>query len=303
MALTLRQIRNNTAAARGLMRRARAEKFAVGAFNLDNQETLKAIARAALVKKSPVIVEVTHEEIRSIGIDNVRDMVDNYKRELGIEIYLGLDHGPSVDAAIESIEAGFELIHIDISRADVGASDEDIIAGTKLVADCARLTGALVESEPRYFDGVPQDAHGKPDHDKFREGFSDPETAKQFVEATNIDIFAAAIGNLHGKHAAPKVLDLQLLKHIRETIVCNISLHGGSGTPGHYFQDAIKIGVSKINISSDMRIAFRDSLERALKENPDELAVFKLMDEVIGSVQRVVEEKMDMFGSVGKSRA
>lgn len=303
MALTLRQIRNNTAAARGLMRRARAEKFAVGAFNLDNQETLKAIARAAVVKKSPVIVEVTHDEIRSIGIDNVRDMVDNYKRELGIEMYLGLDHGPSVEAAIESIEAGFELIHIDISRAEVGASDEDIIAGTKLVADCARLTGALVESEPRYFFEVPQDDRGKPDHAKFREGFSSPENAREFIEATNIDIFAAAVGNLHGKNHAPKMLDLELLKLLRQSIECNLSLHGGSGTPGHYFQDAIKIGVSKINISSDMRIAFRDSLERALKENPDELAVFRLMDEVIGSVQRVVEEKMDMFGSVGKSHA
>jgi fructose-bisphosphate aldolase class II len=303
MALTLRQIRNNTAAARGLMRRARAERFAVGAFNLDNQETLKAIARAAVVKKSPVIVEVTHDEIRSLGIDNVRDMVDNYKSELGIEIYLGLDHGPSVESAIESIEAGFELIHIDISRADSNASDEDIVAGTKLVADCARLTGALVESEPRYFDGVPQDAHGKPDHNKFREGFSSPNSAKEFVEATSIDIYAAAVGNLHGKHAAPKMLDLELLRQIRESIDCHISIHGGGGTPGHYFQDAIKLGVNKINISSDMRLAFRDSLERALRENPDELAVFKLMDEVIGSVQRVVEEKMDMFGSVGKSKA
>jgi len=99
----------------------------------------------------------------------------------------------------------------------------------------------------------------------------------------------------------PKTLDLNLLQRIREAVDCNISLHGGSGTPAHYFEDAIKIGVSKININSDMRVAFRNSLEKALKDNPDEIAVMKLMDNVIGSVQSVVEEKIDMFGSAGKA--
>ena len=92
-----------------------------------------------------------------------------------------------------------------------------------------------------------------------------------------------------------------MLQKIRDSINCNISLHGGSGTPGHYFKSAVKIGVSKININSDMRMAFRDALEKVLKENPDEIATMKLMDEVIGAVQQVVEEKIDLFGSAGKA--
>lgn len=302
MPLTLRQIRENTAAARALMQRTRAEKFAVGAFNLDNQETLKAVVRAAIAKKSPVLVEVSHGEVESLGIDNIRDMVDNYKAEFGIEIYVNLDHSPNVEAAIDGIEAGFEFIHIDISQAEHNATEEEIINKTKLVVDYARLTGALVESEPHYFGGGSEKFDKAFDYEEIKKSFSTPDNAQYFVESTGIDTFAAAIGNLHGTYPVPKILDLNLLQQIRGAIDCNISLHGGSGTPAHYFEDAIKIGVSKININSDMRVAFRNSLEKALKDNPDEIAVMKLMDSVIGSVQSVVEEKIDMFGSAGKAR-
>jgi fructose-bisphosphate aldolase, class II len=97
-------------------------------------------------------------------------------------------------------------------------------------------------------------------------------------------------------------LDLDLLRQIRAAVDCNISLHGGSGTPGHYFVEAVKIGVTKININSDMRIAYRDTLERVLDENKTEYAVVKLMDEVIAAVQTVVEKKLADFNSSGKAR-
>lgn len=294
-------MRQNSADARELMKRTREEKFAVGAFNLDNQETLKAVSRAALAKKSPVLVEVSHGEVEMLGLENIRDMVDNYKQELGLEIYINLDHSPKVEAAIAGIEAGFEFIHIDISQANHDAKDEEIITQTKQVVDYARLTGALVESEPHYFGGSSNKHDEKIDYEQIRKTFSTPEGAKHFVEATGIDTYAAAIGNLHGKYPVPKELDIELLKRIREAIDCNISLHGGSGTPEHYFKDAVQVGVSKININSDMRIAFRKTLEKVLKENPDQFAVIKLMDEVIQAVQGVVEDKIDMFGSAGKS--
>src|SRR5690606_22911531 len=131
--------------------------------------------------------------------------------------------------------------------------------------------------------------------------FSTPEGSKSFVEATGIDTFAAAVGNLHGSYPVPKQLDLDLLKQVRDAIPCQISLHGGSGTPGHFFEEAAKIGVSKVNINSDMRKAFRDTLVKVLQDNPDEYAVMKLMPEVIGAVQAVVEEKIALFGSTGKS--
>jgi fructose-bisphosphate aldolase, class II len=301
MPLTLRQIRENTQAARGLMQRARTEKFAVGAFNLDNQETLKAVVRAALSKKSPVLVEVSQGEVDALGLDNIRDMVDNYKTEFGIEIYVNLDHSPSVEAAMAGIEAGFEFIHIDVSQANHQATEEEIIRDTKRIVDYAKLTGALVESEPHYFGGSSNLHKEEINYDDIKKTFSTPEGTKAFVDATGIDTYAAAIGNLHGKYPVPKVLDLDLLQQLRDAVDCNISLHGGSGTPEHYFVKAAKIGVSKVNINSDMRVAFRNSLEKVLKENPDEFAIVKLMDEVIGAVQGVVESKIDSFGSSGKA--
>ncbi|PID32393.1 ketose-bisphosphate aldolase [Candidatus Saccharibacteria bacterium] len=302
MALTLRQIRENCVAAREVMARARAEKFALGAFNLDNQETLRAVAQAAAAKNAPVLVEVSQGEIDALGIDNVRDMVDNYREQLGVEMYINLDHAPSVKAAVDGIEAGFEFIHIDISQANHDATEEQIIHETRRVVAYAKFTGALVESEPHYFGGSSNLHEEDINYDEIKKTFSTPEGAQAFVAATGIDTFAAAIGNLHGQYPVPKMLDIELLKQIREAIPCNISLHGGSGTPGHYFVDAVQVGVTKININSDMRVAYRKTLEQVLADNPSEFAVVKLMNHVIAAVQGVVESKIDMFNSAGKAR-
>lgn len=301
MAVTLREIRENCAKARATMERARAEHFALGAFNLDNQETLRAVVQAAAKKNAPVMVEVSKNELEALGADNVRDMVDNYKAQYGVEVYINLDHSPSVQDAIVGIEAGFEFIHIDISQANHDASEQEIIEATKQVVEYAKLTGALVESEPHYFGGSSNLHTEAIDYEEIKKTFSTPEGARAFVDATGIDTYAAAVGNLHGQYPVPKMLDLELLQRIRDAIPCNISLHGGSGTPGHYFVDAVKIGVTKININSDMRVAYRKTLESVLADNPTEFAVIKLMDEVIDAVQSVVENKLDMFNSAGKA--
>jgi fructose-bisphosphate aldolase class II len=301
MPLTLREIRRNCQKARHTMERARAEHFALGAFNLDNQETLIAVSRAAQKKNAPVLVEVSKGEVDALGLDNIRDMVDNYKAQFGLEMYINLDHSPSLEDAIDGIEAGFEFIHIDISQAQHDATEEQIIEKTKEVVEYAKLTGALVESEPHYFGGS-SNVHAEAfNYDEIKKTFSTPEGAKSFVAATGIDTYAAAIGNLHGSYPVPKMLDIELLKTIRAVITCNISLHGGSGTPGHYFEDAVKIGVSKVNINSDMRVAYRKTLEDVLAKNKDEYAVVKLMGTVIDAVQAVVESKIDMFNSSGKA--
>lgn len=303
MSLTIPHIRANTMRARHLYQRARRQHFAVGAFNIDNQETLIAVCRAAQRLKAPVLVEVSHGEVKAIGLENIRDMVDNYKEEYGIEIYINLDHSPSVDDCKRGIDAGFEFIHIDISQENHDASLQEIISKTKEVVEYAKFTGALVESEPHYFGGSSNVHTENIDYDEIKKTFSTPESAQYFVETTGIDTFAAAIGNLHGKYPVPKRLDLELLQEIRNSIDCAISLHGGSGTPLHYFEEAAKIGVSKININSDMRYAFRKNLEKVLVENPDEYAIMKLMPSVYTAVQKVVEEKIEAFGSTGRAVA
>ena len=303
MPLTLSQIRANCLKARERMSEARDQNWAFGAFNLDDEPTLIAVARAAQKHNAPILVEVSQGEVDDIGLDNIRDLVDNTKAAFGIEVYVNLDHSPSIEAAKLGIEAGFEFIHIDVSQADHNASDEDIVNATKEVVDFAKLTGALVESEPHYFGGSSNLHTEKIDYDEIRKTFSTPEGAKAFVDATGIDTFAAAVGNLHGKYPVPKIIDLDLLKQIREAINCNISLHGGSGTPGHYFRDAVAVGVSKININSDMRVAYRNALEKSLKENPDEYSVAKLISkDVVTAVQAVVESKIVDFNSAGKAK-
>ena len=246
MPLTLYQIKQNCAKARMRMGQARAEHWAFGAFNLDDEATLKAVAQAAGAKHAPVLVEVSQGEVDDIGLYNVRDMVDNFKFTYGVEIYVNLDHSPSVEAAKQGIDAGFEFIHIDLSQAKHDAGDEEIIAATKEVVEYAKFTGALVEAEPHYFAGSSNYHDEQIDYEAIKKTFSTPEGAKAFVEATGIDTFAAAIGNLHGKYPVPKILDLELLQRIRDAIDCNISLHGGSGTEGHYFVDAVRSGSRKL---------------------------------------------------------
>ena len=302
MSLIAEQIYENTARARELMHRSRQEGFAVGAFNIDNQETLQAISQAAQKLQAPVMVEVSAGEVKTMGgCQNIRDMVSNYRSTYNIEMYINLDHAPTVELCQQAIDAGFEFIHIDISQANHSATLEEIIAKTKDVVVYARSTGALVEAEERYFFGDSNVHKETIDYEEVKKWNTKPNEARDFVAATGIDTMAVQIGNLHGLYPVPKILDLDLLREIRAAIGCQISLHGGSGTPLHYFEDAAKIGVSKININSDLRYAFRTTLEKVLRENPDEYAVYKLMPQVCAAVQAVVEEKIQAFGSVGKA--
>ncbi len=291
----------NIAAAREMYARTRAEKFALGAFNIDNQETLIAVARAAVAKKAPVLVEVSKDEAELIGLHNLRCLVDNYKEQYGIQMFINLDHSPSVEAAKAGIDAGFEFIHIDLSQAKRDATDTEIKEATKEVVAYAKKTGALVEAEPHYFGGSSNVHTEAIDYVGIRKWFTKPHEAKAFIEATGVDTYAVAIGNLHGLYPVPKQLDLQLLEKIRAAVPGFLSLHGGSGTPDEQFKGAVERGISKVNINSEIRRAYRTTLEQVLRDNPDQYAVIKLIGPVIDAVQAVVEHKMDDFGTTGKS--
>jgi ketose-bisphosphate aldolase len=295
-------MKRNVEAARALYERTRKEKFALGAFNIDNQDTLVAVARAAAAKKAPLLVEVSHGEVEALGLHNVRCMVDNYCAEYKLEMFVNLDHSPSVEAAKAGIDAGFEFIHVDISQANHDATVEDIEAATREVVDYAQQTsGALVESEPHYFGGSSNVHKEAIDYNEIKKWFTKPEDARKFARATGIDTFAAAVGNLHGDYPVPKHLDLHLLGEIRAQLQCSISLHGNSDTPDDETRRAVAVGVSKINVNSELRKAYRTTLEKVLRDNPEEYAVVKIMGPVIDAVQAVVEHKIEVFGSAGKA--
>jgi fructose-bisphosphate aldolase class II len=293
----------NQEAARALYARTRTEGFALGAFNIDNQETLKAVVQAAAKKQAPLMVEASHGEVEAMGLNNIRCMVDNYKAEYGVELYINLDHSPTVETAKAGIDAGFEFIHIDLSQSNHDATHDQIVAATKEVVEYAKTTGALVESEPHYFGGGSNVFTTAIDYEEIKKWFTKPEEALKFVQDTGIDTYAAAVGNLHGNYPVPKQLDLVLLKQVRAALTCYISLHGGSDTPPEQFKEAVTIGVSKININSDLRKAFRTNLEKVLAEHKDEYSWVKLTPMIIPAVQEVVENRLDVFGATGKSKS
>jgi fructose-bisphosphate aldolase class II len=293
-------LRDRTYRARMLFRRARCDGFAVGAFNVDNFETLKAIAQAAAATAAPVLFEVSASEVAILGLSNLRVLVDNAVTDLGIEAYLNLDHAPSVDLALAAIEAGFELIHIDLGQA--GASSvEEIEAGTREVVRQARSTGAMVEAELCGFAGSSTMHRSPIDQQQVAATLTDPDAARSFVETTGVDTFAVAIGNLHGRYLTQPRLDLERLACLRAVLGVNLSLHGGSGIPDDQLRAAVAGGISKVNVNTDLRHAYRTTLERQLKAFRDEDAVVKLMPPVIDAVQDAVEARIRVFGGDGRA--
>ena len=188
--------------ARDLMGRTRTQRFAVGAFNAGDIETFRAIAEASDALSAPVLIEASASEVSFMGLRLLRSLVDTYADEFDIEVYLNLDHAPSIEAAKAGIDAGFELIHIDLSGSDHSLSTDDIIRGTKEVVQYATSTGALVESEDHWFSGS-STLHPEAISTHSQPAKTDPEQASRFVKATGIDTFAVAIGNLHGAYPTP----------------------------------------------------------------------------------------------------
>lgn len=301
-AIDERTVRERTRRARALLGRTRAEHFAVGAFNADSLGTLRAVCRAARACASPVLIELSHTEADAIGLQNARSVLDNEVAELGIEAYLNLDHAPTVAAAKSAVDAGFELVHLDLFQSAPDATEADVVIATRELVEHARSTGALVEGEQQYLTGSSTLHHDEIHPALIQRTISTPEGARRFVDLTGIDIFAIGIGNAHGRYLAPKALRLDVLTGVRDAIDIGISLHGGSGTSDDLYRAVARRGISKININSDIRYAYRTILEHELAVHPDEYATIKLMGPVLNAVQRTVEAKICAFGSGGKAR-
>lgn len=282
--------------AREWFERARAEGFAIGAFNVGNLETLQAIVRAAAIKKSPVIIEASPGESEFMGYENLVDLIENY-RKVGTEIILNLDHATEFAKVQEAFQAGFDYLHFDGGKLDF---EENVKIATQVVR-MAHPKGIMVEGEVDHITGSSAIHTGvNVEVEQAKGNYSDPIKAKEFVQRTGVDTYASFIGNAHGLYANEKRLDLNRLKEIREAIPNTyLSLHGGSGVNHDDIRGAIEIGINKINVNTEMREAYRKELEAEL-EKSDEVAMYKLYPEIIHEVQQVVEDKIELFGSGGK---
>ncbi len=276
--------------AKELFKNARNEQYAVGAFNIFNLESIQAVFLAAKNKRSPVIINVSEKSLRYGGIKNIvgiiKAMAEDYKE---IPCTMQLDHGHNFESVKAAIEAGFKSVMIDGSRLDFAEN----IKVTKKVIDFARRRKVSVQAElgiVRYINeklGV-------------RDLMTNPEQAKEFAEKTEPDALAVSIGNAHG-FIKEDNLDMARLETICKLVDIPLVLHGASDFPGEMVIKAIRRGVACFHIDTNIRVAFVDALRNTMKNLPlDNYDPRSILPHATIAMQKVVEEKMEIFGSAGK---
>jgi fructose-bisphosphate aldolase class II len=270
------------------------EHFAIGAFNTSNLEITKAIINTAKKLSSPVIIEASPGEIDFIGHKNLVSLIKNSREEHNLPIFTNLDHSPTPESIQIGLTAGFDLVHFDGNQLPL----EENLKKTKKIVEIAHNQNVMVEAEIDTITGGSSLHQTLIDKDSLH--LTNPDTAQNFVSQTNIDTLAISIGNLHGLYQNQKNLNLDLLQQIRQKLPCFISLHGGSGIPNDQIKKAIEIGITKINVNTELRVAYREALETSLRTN-QEIAPYKFMSEVITAIEKVVEEKIILFGSQNKA--
>lgn len=277
--------------AQEILTQARNGGYALGAFNAGNLEILKAIVQAAQNQQSPVIIETSAGEIQHFGIKNFLSVVENFRQETGLTLLTNLDHGPGLEECQQAIESGYNLVHFDGSSLPY----EENVKITKPLVEEAHQKGILIEGEIDRILGESQFHEEIAESVQAKGNYTDPEKAADFVSRTGVDTLAVFVGNLHGTYRQPPKLDLGRLKMIREKVDCFFSLHGGSGLLEEDIREAIKLGVIKVNVNTELRLAYKETLENVLRGS-DEVAIYKIMPPVIAAVQKVVEEKIQLFG-------
>ncbi len=279
-------------------RAAQKGKWAIGQFNVSNIETLKGIFEAAKKLKSPIIIGTSEGESRFLGLRQTRALASLFEAETGVSAILNLDHGKTFDYIKKAIAAGYDSVHFDGSALPLSQN----IALTRRVVRYAAKFGVLVEGEVGMIPGSSKILE-KLSKSKI-EDLTDPAAAKNFIDKTGVDSLAINIGTFHGIMFSGKNprINIARLKEIREALGKKVFLvlHGGSGTPPGDVKAAIKLGIVKVNINTELRKAFTGALKTLFKKKSEEIAPYKYLPKSILAVQRTVEEKIKLLGSVNK---
>jgi fructose-bisphosphate aldolase class II len=279
-----------------LLKDAREKGYALGAFNIENLETTLGVVRAAARQRAPVILQVSETSIEYGGLKAITAIVQNVAAaESGnVPIALHLDHGRSFRSVAECVRAGFSSIMMDASELPL---TENIIL-TKQSVDFAHRRNVLAQGELGVVKGLEEVDPGER-----MNLMTKPEEALEFVTKTGVDTLAVAVGNVHGivkmRKGMPG-LDLERLQKIHSLIPdISLVLHGASGLAPAQIQQGIQYGITIINIDTEMRIAFTQTLRKTLDEDPTIFDPRELLSPSISAIQAIVEEKVRMFGSAG----
>lgn len=279
--------------AKELLEAAEKGNYAIGAFNCNNMEIIQAIVEAAEEENAPVIVQASQGAIKYAGLEYITALTKIAAENTKVPVALNLDHGTSFEQVVRCIRYGFTAVMIDGSAHPL----QENIAITKKVVDVARAVGVSVEAELGKIGGTEDDITV----DEREATFTDPQEAKEFVEATNVDALAVAIGTAHGVYKGEPKLDFKRLREIRSLINTPIVLHGSSGVPDEAISKAISLGVRKINIDTNLREAFVKKARQVMEEKPNEIDPRKILGPAREAMKEVIKEKIRLFGSSGKA--
>lgn len=278
--------------AKEMLQKAREGKYAIGAFNVENMEMVMAVLAAAEAKNSPVIMQTTPGTIKYAGVDYYYANVAAAAKRSSVPVVMHLDHGDSFQRAMAAYRAGYTSIMIDGSKLPF----EGNIDLTKRVVDACHPGDVYVEGELGKVGGKEDDLEGDDDNP-----YTDPEEAKIFVEKTGVDYLAIGVGTAHGVYKGIPKVNTDLIATIHDMVEVPLVLHGTSGVPDEQVITAVKNGICKVNYATDLRIAFTRGAKEFMAEHPEAFDPKKYSKQGMAEVQKYVEQKIEVCGSVGKA--
>jgi len=290
-----------------IIKEAENSKIPIGHFNVSDLAGLKAIFEVSRALNVPVIIGVSEGERDFIGVKQIAALIKSLRDEYSARgaggnypIFLNAAHMHSLEKIKEAVSAGFDAAVFDASE----FTFEENIKKTKEAVEYIKSVNPdfLIEGELGYIGSgsvllkeIPIGAAVKP------EDLTKPEEASRFVRETRVDLLAPAVGNIHGIVGGgnPK-LDIERIKQIKSTSSVPLVLHGGSGIKDEEILAAIDAGISIIHINTELRLAWRQGVEKALKENPEEITPYKLLPTAVEEIKKVVEQKLKLFNKINE---
>ncbi len=281
---------------------AESKKVAIGHFNISNLEMVWAIFNAAKKLKVPVIIGASEGERAFVGLRQIRKVIDSIREDYDYPIFLNADHTYSFEKIKECIDAGYDSVIFDGAK----LSFEENVEITKQCVEYAHgkmsSSGApiFVEAELGYIGQSSKVLDSIPEGVDLKAGLTTPEMAQEFVRSTGVNLFAPAVGNIHGmmREGHDPNLEIELVRNVRRTAGVPLVLHGGSGTTDEDFVKAIEAGISIVHISTELRVAYVNGLKKSLQENPEEVAPYKYLKLPVEEVEKVVEGRLRLFNKM-----
>ncbi|HDO23713.1 MAG TPA: ketose-bisphosphate aldolase [bacterium] len=280
----------------GVLAEATSGHWSTGHFNISNLEQFRAIMEASKAVGAPMaMIGLSEGERKFVGLKQAVALGRAFEEEYEMPVFINPDHSHSVEAAKAAFDAGFNSVHVDLSKLPF----EENSAGTREVVDYVKSKNpdVSVEGELGYLRG---DSIIQKEVIEIKlEDLTKPEEAAEFVEKTGIDRFSGAYGNIHGIAANEPKIDIERIKSIRKILPENVFLvlHGGSGITNGDMRKAIEAGIANIHINTEIRVAYTEALRKALADNPEQVVPYKIFPPVVEAVKQKVEEKLQLFNN------